>query len=114
CARAPETSLYQAFGQEPFWSVHVWDDSLVFQHPDEPNRVAWPAKDVVPSRDPGGARTWRVAAGSGRPALTLTIEHAPCTDGMSGEVTAFRSRATFAGRDLAGCARAGTAADEVR
>jgi uncharacterized membrane protein len=114
CGRAPEAYLYQAFGEEPFWSVHVWTDSVVFQQPDEPNRVAWPATAVVPARDAAGARTWTAAAQGGHPALTLTIERAPCTDGMSGEVTAFRARATFGGRALQGCARAGTAADEVR
>ncbi len=114
CNRAPEAYLYQAFGGEPFWSVHVWEDSVVFQQPAEPGRVAWPAPAVVPSRDPGGARTWTAAAQDGRQALTLTIEHARCADGMSGEVTAFRARATFAGRALEGCARAGMGADEVR
>lgn len=114
CNRAAEAYLYQAFGEEPFWSVQVWGDSVVFQQPDEPGRVAWPATAVVPSRDPGGARRWIAAAQDGRPALTLVIELARCADGMSGEVTAFSAHATFAGRPLEGCARAGLGADETR
>lgn len=115
CGRAPGTYLYQAFGEEPFWSVHVWDDSLVFQQPDEPARIVWPSRSVTATRHEIGARAWTAPAGTGgQPDLELTIEHVPCSDGMSGEVTAFRARATLAGRALEGCARAGTAADEVR
>jgi uncharacterized membrane protein len=114
CDRPAGTYLYQAFGEEPFWSVRVEEDSIVFEQPDTPSRVAWPAAAVVPGLEPNGARTWTAAARDRRPALSLTIERTPCTDGMSGEVTAFRAHATFAGRALEGCARAGTAADEVR
>jgi uncharacterized membrane protein len=114
CNRPPGDFVYQAFGTEPFWSVRVDVDSVVFTQPDEPNRVAWPAPAVVPAIDPSGARTWLAEGRHGGPGLTLVIERGSCADGMSGETTALRARATFGGRTLEGCARAGTAADEVR
>lgn len=114
CDRPPGEYVYQAFGNEPFWSVRVDTDSLVFLQPEDPNRVAWPAPAVVPSLDAAGARTWTIEGPDGTPVLTLVLERATCADGMSGETTTFRARARYAGRDLEGCARAGTAADEVR
>ena len=118
CNRPAATYLYQALGEEPFWSVYVWEDSLVFTQPEGgtpgPSHVAWPAPAVVPSRDARGVRTWRAEAKGGRPELLLTIEPARCVDGMSGEVMTFRAQATFASRVLEGCARVGTAADEAR
>lgn len=114
CDRPAGAYLYHAFGEEPFWSVRVEEDSLVFEQPDDPARVAWPSSAVVPSRDAAGARTWTAAASAGRPAIALTVERGRCVDGMSGEVTAFRSRITVGGRAMEGCARAGLAADEVR
>jgi uncharacterized membrane protein len=115
CDRPAGAYVFQAFGNEPFWAAYVWADSLVFLQPDEPSHVAWPVSGVTATGTTGGRRTWMAAATApGAPALTLEIEPGRCTDGMSGEVTAFRARATFAGRALEGCARAGTAADEAR
>jgi uncharacterized membrane protein len=114
CNRPAGAYLYHAFGEEPFWSVRVEEDSLVFEQPGEPARVAWPAAAVVASRGASGARTWTADAAGGRPAIALTVERGRCTDGLSGEVTAFRSRVTFDGRAMEGCARAGLASDEVR
>ena len=114
CDRPPGDYVYQAFGNEPFWSVRVDTDSLVFSQPDEPSRVAWAAPAVVPSLDATGARTWTVEGPAGGAVLVLTIERGTCADGMSGETTTFRARARYGERTLEGCARAGTAADEVR
>ena len=114
CERPVGTYLYQAFGNEPFWSVTVWEDSVVFAQPDDPARVAWPSTQVKATRDPAGTRTWTAQDHGGLPVLTLTIDRATCTDGMSGEVTTFRARARLSGRELHGCARAGAAADEAR
>src|SRR5262245_17343540 len=58
CGRPVGTFLFQAFGNEPFWSATVWEDSLVFAQPGDPSHVLWPSTAVRATRDPAGTRTW--------------------------------------------------------
>jgi uncharacterized membrane protein len=89
---------YRAHGNEPFWSVTVKSDSIVFEQPDEPHRIAFPY--AAPS-----SGTYRsVAAGD---TLVLTLEEHRCQDGMSGFIFPLTAEARFRGRVLHGCASEG-------
>jgi uncharacterized membrane protein len=93
--------LFSARGNEPFWGVKVYQDSIVLTQPDEPSQVAFPAATVKPK---GRAMLWTTALADGSHRLTLYLDQTGCADGMSGEYFAYTARATIDGAMRRGCA----------
>jgi uncharacterized membrane protein len=105
CAEAPAPYRFRAFGNEPFWSATVGADSVVFEQPDEPRRIALP----VTKREEAGGR-WTVQAGSAGESpheIRVTLTTGRCSDSMSGALYSLSAEAVFDGRPLSGCAREG-------
>lgn len=97
---------YVASGNEPFWSVEVRHDAIVFKSPEIPKGRSYPYS-VVPSTGDG---TVEFATKIDAPAvstLSLRIRSGRCVDSMSGEVRSFKARAEIDGKALEGCAAAG-------
>lgn len=88
----------RAHGNEPFWSITVKRDTILFEQPDEPQRIVFPY--ATPSS--GTYRT--VAAGD---TLVLTLDEHRCQDGMSGFIFPLTAHARVRGRDFTGCASEG-------
>lgn len=93
CRRAPRERVVEwtAIGTEPFWSVEVASDGIVWRRPNVPPVVVPPIsaspvrpKDANP-RDTTAivARVWRSRRSSGEPMLELVVRNGPCRDGMS-------------------------------
>lgn len=107
CEPPPGELAWRAFGNEPFWDVRVFRDSVILTQPDQPARILFSAPSVGP-RD--GQRSLHASAeGPDRHVLQITLEERRCTDAMSGELTAFVAHATLDGRPLEGCATEGPA-----
>lgn len=105
CSEAPARYRFRASGNEPFWSVTVERDSVVFQQPEEPRRVAAP---IVGAE--ADSNHYAVHARSGGPSphtIRLLLTLGRCADSMSGALYSFSAVATIDGRSLTGCGRAG-------
>ena len=88
----------RAHGNEPFWSITVKRDTILFEQPDEPHRIVFPYAAA-------SSGTYRsVAAGD---SLVLTLEEHRCQDGMSGFIFPLTAHARVRGRELHGCASEG-------
>jgi putative lipoprotein len=102
CAEAPARYRFRASGNEPFWSVTVGKDTVVFEQPDEPRRIAAP----LTRRDEGASRRVFQAETAGH-VIRVALSPARCSDSMSGALYSFSAEVVFDGRSLSGCARAG-------
>jgi uncharacterized membrane protein len=102
CAEPAPSYIVMARGNEPFWSVEVGSEKLVWRQPDAPKEVMF---DTVQSEDAEG--TVGYTGKSADHTLELFIDAQPCRDSMSGAFFAYTSRATFNGKQLKGCARIG-------
>lgn len=105
CAEPPAAYRFRASGNEPFWSVTVGKDSVVFEQPEEPRRVATP----LTSREEGASRRIFHAetAGASPHAIRVILTPGRCADSMSGALYSYSAEVVFDGRSLSGCARAG-------
>ena len=90
---APAGGDYRAIGTEPFWDLTIGRD-LVFTDRGTNVRVAEPAPRV---RLGGAGESYR-----GR-RLSVTIVHAPCSDGMSDRTYPDTVEITVDGRLYRGC-----------
>lgn len=96
---------FVASGNEPFWSVEIREDGIVFRSPAEPNGTTYPY--AITRTETGGSL---YATKIDRPKVsTLEIALAPgrCVDSMSGEFRAYRARVVRDGAKRDGCAFAG-------
>ena len=91
-----------ARGNEPFWSVEVKDDKLIWRQPDDPKELTF---DAIEGEDAEG--TVGYTGSSQGHAIELFVAAQPCRDSMSGAYFAYSARATFDGKALEGCARIG-------
>ena len=105
CDRPVFAGDYVASGNEPFWSVDIGPQTIVYRSPELQGGRSYP---YAFTRTDTGALVY--ATKSDKPAvstLEAAIEPARCVDSMSGEVRAFRAHVTLDGRRLEGCATAG-------
>jgi uncharacterized membrane protein len=102
CKEPAPTYTVTARGNEPFWSVEVTGDKLVWRQPEPPTEVTINAPQ---SQDSEGTVGY-VGAASGHK-LELFIDAQPCRDSMSDAFFAYSARAVFDGKELKGCARIG-------
>lgn len=109
CAEPPAPYLYRASGNEPFWSATVGEDSIVFEQPEEPRRLAAP---ITVRETSAGRRVVHAETGGSVPhRIRLTLTPGRCADSMSGAIYSFSAEAVVDERPLSGCARAGDRAD---
>ena len=104
CAEPPAHYRFRASGNEPFWSVTVGRDSVIFEQPEDPRRIAAPV-----TRREGASRRIFHAETSGPAAHVIRVTLTPgrCADSMSGALYSFLAEVVVDGRSLSGCARAG-------
>ena len=105
CDRAVFAGDYVASGNEPFWSIEIGPQTIVYRSPELTAGRSYP---YAFTRTETGALFY--ATKVDKPALSTleaAIEPARCVDSMSGEVRAFRAHVTLDGRRLEGCATAG-------
>jgi uncharacterized membrane protein len=104
CRMPPTDARVVARGNEPFWSVRVLGDRLVFSEPDAPDGIEVPAAPPVGLE---GGLVYRSADDRHEaPALELVLEDRGCTDSMSGEYMHLTARVRVDGRTMSGCAYA--------
>jgi uncharacterized membrane protein len=99
CAAPAPSYVVSARGNEPSWSVEVTDTQVTWRQATAPKEITLKAPQT---EDAEGAVRYR-ASGEGHE-LELLIGQQHCKDSMSGEFFAYAAKATFDGRELAGCA----------
>jgi uncharacterized membrane protein len=102
CKEPPPSYIVSARGNEPFWSVEVTADKMIWRQPDGPKEVVI---DAPQSQDAEGTVGY-AGTGSGH-TLELSIDQTACRDSMSGAFFAYSARAVFDGKEFKGCARIG-------
>jgi uncharacterized membrane protein len=102
CDQPAPDFLVLARGNEPFWSVKVTDNNMIWRQPDAPQESVF---DELQSEDAEGSVTYRASA-AGR-TLELAVDAQSCRDSMSGEYFAFTARALLDEKEFTGCARVG-------
>ena len=105
CDRAVFAGDYVASGNEPFWSIEIGPETIVYRSPEVSAGRSFP---YAFTRTETGALVYTTKVD--KPAvstLEVAVEPARCVDSMSGEVRAFRAHVTLDGRRLEGCATAG-------
>lgn len=97
-----DTVEYAAHGNEPFWSVTVTPQGIVYRDPENIDGVRGPS--VRPVRQ-GTSLVFRTQLRDEKNTqLELTLEEQPCNDSMSDRGFAFRAVARLGDRVLEGCA----------
>ena len=102
CNEPVPAYVVAARGNEPFWSVEVKDDKLIWRQPEDPKELVF---DAIEGEDAEGTVGYTGSA-QGH-SIELFVEAQPCRDSMSGAYFAYSARATFDGKALKGCARIG-------
>lgn len=94
----PPVPEWRAFGTEPFWSVRVIGNHLVFSTPENPDGVNLTAKHSMP----GGVDHFDSMDGSN--SFDLDIHPEQCNDGMSDKQYELTSRFRYGAINYVGCA----------
>jgi len=94
----PPIPEWRAFGNEPFWSVRVVGNHLMFSTPENPAGVNLTAKHSLP----GGADHFDSMDGSN--GFDLEIYRQSCSDGMSDRQYELTSRFRYGEVKYKGCA----------
>ena len=102
CKEPTPTYIVRASGNEPFWSVEVSADKMLWRQPDEPKEII---VDAPESQDAEG--TVGYVGQSGEHKIELFVDSQPCRDSMSGAFYAYSARAVLDGTEFKGCARIG-------
>jgi uncharacterized membrane protein len=102
CDATPENYIVAARGNEPFWSVQVREDGMLWKQPDNPKEISLGAPQT---QDSEGTVRYH-ASGSGHE-LELLIDAQACRDSMSGEFFAYTAKAVLNDKEFSGCARVG-------
>ncbi|HKQ57082.1 MAG TPA: hypothetical protein VJY35_04370 [Candidatus Eisenbacteria bacterium] len=101
-AAAPDTVVWIARGNEPFWAVEVSPEGIVLREPDRPDGVRGA---YTPPAIQGRTVVYRtVLVGDRDLPLELSIEEKACSDGMSDQGYAYTAVARVGDRVLSGCA----------
>ena len=90
---------YQALGTEPFWSVEVTPEALVYKTPENPagTRIAYTTAKV--------ASDTRYFGKLGGEQVILLIMPAKCSDGMSDTIYSYSATWSIGAEIRGGCAR---------
>jgi uncharacterized membrane protein len=102
CSEPAPAFIVAARGNEPFWSVEVTTERMIWRQPDAPKEII---VDAPQSQDSEGTVGY-VGEGGGHK-LELFVENEACRDSMSGAFFAYSARAVLDGKELKGCARIG-------
>ena len=100
CHVPTPTWQFKARGNEPFWSVMVYTDSLVLKRPEGAGVVF---EGVAPTAEEK-AQLWTTATADKVHRMSLRLEDVGCVDNMSGEYFSLEAIATVDGEKLKGCA----------
>lgn len=102
CDAPAPTHVVMARGNEPFWSVEVRDDQMIWRQPEAPTEIKFGEPQTINAE---GAV--RYAVNIAQHELELMVHAQPCQDSMSGEYFAYTAKALLDGREFSGCARVG-------
>jgi hypothetical protein len=99
---------FVARGNEPFWSVSVSRQGIVFREPERPGGLRGDYAAAV--RDGDRLVFHTLLSDSAPLPLELVLEEQPCQDSMSGKDYSYGAVARVGDRVLRGCAEPGTSA----
>lgn len=102
CDQAAPNYIVAARGNEPFWSVEVAQERMVWRQPEAPQEIVIPASQA---EDAEGAVGFTGSADGHT--LEFFVEEQSCRDSMSGAFFAYSARAVLDGKEFKGCARIG-------
>ncbi len=102
CDAPAPSYVVAARGNEPFWSVEVSDDHMIWRQPEAPTEIKFLEPQTLNAE---GAVRYTVSTPEHN--LELMVHAQPCRDSMSGEYFAYTAKALLDGRELSGCARVG-------
>lgn len=91
---------YRAFGNEPFWSVRVDGETLVFSTPEDQ------AGKTMQGRRVPSLRGVSIQGKDGKVDFNLDIQQAQCNDGMSDNQYTLESTFIYGDTTYRGCAEA--------
>jgi uncharacterized membrane protein len=94
------TWQFKARGNEPFWAVMVYPDSLVLKRPEGPEVVFEGAAASTEDK----VQLWNTTTADKVHRMSLRLEDVGCVDNMSGEYFSLEATATVDGEKLKGCA----------
>jgi len=97
---------YVASGNEPFWSIEIREDGIVYRSPAEPEGRTYPY--AITPTETGSVYATKVDQPK-ISTLEVSLEPGACLDSMSGELRAFKAHVVHDGVELEGCAAAGVA-----
>lgn len=101
-AAAAADTGWRAFGNEPYWSLRVTGEDVVFDRLGEvPHRYP-----ITPPSTAGSRMTWilEAPAGDARDRLEVAITETACGDTMATRQYPYRAEINFQGRVYRGCA----------
>jgi uncharacterized membrane protein len=101
CEEDLSAFAFKAAGVEPFWSVEIASDAVVYSTPDLPRTVF---SGTEPTFSGGGWLYETTATGPTPLTLQVRIEPGRCTDSMVGAVYRWTATLTLAGEERRGCA----------
>jgi uncharacterized membrane protein len=102
CSQPAPTYIVAARGNEPFWSVEVTTEKMLWRQPDMPKEVL---VDAPQSQDSEGTVGY-VGEGGGHK-IELFVASEVCRDSMADAFFAYSARAVLDGKEFKGCARIG-------
>ena len=102
CSQPAPRYVVAAGGNEPFWSVEVTAETMLWRQPDMPKEIR---VDAPQSQDSEGTVGY-VGEGGGHK-IELFVASEVCRDSMAGAFFAYSARAVLDGKEFKGCARIG-------
>jgi uncharacterized membrane protein len=96
----------RAIGTEPFWSVEIRQDQLVYSGVDRPE-----TKMTNPGAEVHGDAAIIAAKDAAGADFAVALRAAQCSDGMSDRVYPLAAEITYKGETLKGCANSQAALD---
>lgn len=105
CERPVFDGDYLVNGNEPFWTVEIKPDGIVYRSPEVPKGRAYP---YAMTRTETGASVYATRIDKPQVStLEISLEPGRCVDSMSGEIRSVKGHVALDGRKLEGCAAAG-------
>lgn len=99
----PDSLELQALGNEPFWSVTITREAMVYRDPGRQEGVTFPAPQMLRVEGRWHFRSTRADATPSF--IEVAVEETPCSDGMSDERYRFTAHTHLDELHLDGCAR---------
>jgi uncharacterized membrane protein len=102
CPRTDSRADLLARGNEPFWSVSVYANRIIFREPENLAGIEFPPSVPVAEKDRRVYRSKR--EGPAPREIEIVVQETGCTDSMSGEYLHLTAVVTLDDRRLEGCA----------